>query len=82
MKLCIKCQAELSDEAKICRECGEIQPSDETSGGDIFSMPYLSANMPVHSAARKKKKFATFTDGKDVVKVIVVPGKLVNVVVK
>lgn len=64
MKLCIKCQAELSDEAKICRECGEIQPSDETSGGDIFSMPYLSANMPVHSAARKKTSEKTESETK------------------
>ncbi|MBQ8725319.1 MAG: zinc ribbon domain-containing protein [Oscillospiraceae bacterium] len=54
MKQCIKCQAELADEAKICRECGEIQPSDETAGGGMFAMPYLSADMPVHSAARKK----------------------------
>ena len=34
------------------------------------------------AAARQSEKFATFTDGKDVLKVIVVPGKLVNVVVK
>ena len=34
------------------------------------------------AAARQSEKFVTFTEGKEVVKVIVVPGKLVNVVVK
>lgn len=54
MKLCIKCQAELADEAKICRECGEMQPSDNAAERNIFSMPYLSADMPAHTAEKKK----------------------------
>ena len=48
MKSCIKCGAKLSDEALICRECGEAQSvkSVKSSGEDMFSMPYLSANTP------------------------------------
>ncbi len=54
MKLCRNCQAELADEAKICRECGEIQPADNSSSSNAFAMPYLSSNITVHSKPDKK----------------------------
>lgn len=50
MTTCKKCGAELSDEAKLCRECGALQ-STGSSGGAFFSMPYLSAEHPAKTPA-------------------------------
>ena len=63
MKSCIKCGARLSDEALICRECGEAQPvkSVKSSGEDMFSMPYLSANTSSDSGKRKAPEKAKKT---------------------
>lgn len=59
MSICKKCGAQLADEAKICRECGavqsESQKTEAASGGDFFSMPYLSASQPKPDTAAEKK---------------------------
>ncbi|MGN0585577.1 MAG: hypothetical protein ACI4JD_09005 [Ruminococcus sp.] len=66
MKSCIKCGAKLSDEALICRECGEAQSvkSVKSSGDDMFSMPYLSANTSADSGKSRASEKVQKTEEK------------------
>ncbi|MBA4292617.1 leucine--tRNA ligase [bacterium] len=47
---------------------------------DTIQMPASASNEELESAARSSEKAASFIDGKTIRKVIVVPGKLVNIV--
>lgn len=65
MKKCTSCGAELSDEAKICRECGELQP--DTGSESAFAMPYLSVSAPA-TAPKSDKMTAEITEDKPAAK--------------
>lgn len=53
MKKCTSCGTQLSDEAKICRECGAFQTTDSASDDGFFSMPYLSSSVSVRKTVIK-----------------------------
>jgi len=65
----------ISDIAAIAVQiCGKLR--------DVIEMPLNSPNEDVEKAALSQPKVQGYTEGKQVVKVIVVPNKLINIVVK
>ena len=49
---------------------------------DTIEMPFNSAKEDIESAALNTKKIQGYTQGKQIIKIIVVPNRLVNVVIK
>ncbi len=68
MKECTSCGAELSDEAKICRECGALQSVKEEFQSDSFAMPYLSSTATVSkkTEAKSDEKISQLAKEEDV----------------
>ena len=70
------------DEAKTKDDEIEIVLQINGKVRDKLVIPAGLSKEETEEAAKKTEKFQIFTEGKEIVKVITVPGKLVNVVVK
>jgi len=49
---------------------------------DKFTMPVNSSNEEIEKVAMDSEKVQTYIEGKDIVKIIVIPNRLINIVVK